>query len=61
MEQGFVTFIWMLTASDSHAQNSLDFIIDVAQTLTEANQGPLSEEATHAALIVSQTLTAWVL
>ena len=57
IEQAFVTFIWMLTAPDSHAQ-SLDIIMDVAQRLASAGQGPLSEEATHAALIVSQILTA---
>lgn len=60
IEQGFINFIWMLTTPDLHAQ-SLDIIIDVAQRLASAGQGPLSEEATHAALIVSQILPARVL
>ena len=52
-EQSLVAFIWMLTTSDTPAQNVLDIIAETVKKLTELEQGPLSKGATHASLAVS--------
>ena len=52
VEQYFVILVWMIT---SHCtSNDLDTVADIARKLTESGNDPLSEEAAHASLVVSQ-------
>lgn len=53
VEKGFVALIWVLMTSDTCSQKSLDLIKEAVQRLDEHENGPLSEEATNAVLIVS--------
>ena len=51
--QYFVAFIWMITNSNKPASQELDIIIDAAKTLAHPGIDALSEDATHASLVVS--------
>ncbi|OJJ32366.1 hypothetical protein ASPWEDRAFT_175647 [Aspergillus wentii DTO 134E9] len=52
VEKGFVALIWVLMTSDTCSQKSLDLIKEAVQRLDEHENGPLSEKATNAVLIL---------
>lgn len=51
--QYFVAFVWMVTNLNKPALQKLDTIVDAAKTLAQSGIDALSEDATHASLVVS--------
>lgn len=54
IEQYFVSFLWAITNPSPNVPNDLNIIANIASKLTEYRSDPLSEEATHASLVVSR-------
>lgn len=58
VEQHFVILVWMITGHCT--SNDLDTVADIAKKLTESGNDPLSEEAAHASLVVSQIILGYL-
>lgn len=54
IEQYFVSFLWTMINPSPNVPNYLNIIAIIASKLTEYGSDPLSEEATHASLVVSR-------
>ncbi|PLB47814.1 hypothetical protein P170DRAFT_510559 [Aspergillus steynii IBT 23096] len=52
IESTFIRLVWTLTDASIEAQHALDICQDTSTALIETLQGPLSENATHASLIL---------